>query len=475
LLTNNSGKVLSWGKFTNVVGGPVYQLPGLYINFPAGVNVTSITAIQQSQSLLEPDALLLTAQSTASWNCGGCLKQISSLTSSGNDLLVAIAKNTTSGGTLALAWGTNSRSQLGTGGASTLASPTVIDPPYNQTKYSHSSISITHGLFLVDGTTCYSVFAYDPHVCSNHGTCVALDTCVCETGYVGPDCNIPTCFGKNASNPTVCGGHGQCLTIDVCVCYKGYTGTTCTNEAVGILYGSGDDSYGQLFDNNNYVGSGTNTLVQMFPVIGFSVIGTLFKMVAAGDGFSIALASSGSLYSIGRNNLGQCADNTITDRATPYIIQPQTKFVDICVGNSHAAAIDENGLLYTWGSNSNGQLGISVSLPYKSTPLNVTQVIGNFKSVQVYCGQAHTIVLIANGTIFGMGAYQGVGIDIGLNVNVETPTQIYLSSLLYKRRVAQVAAGHCSSYAVVSTTAGTTDGILYSWGCVSYLHHINDL
>lgn len=41
-------------------------------------------------------------------------------------------------------------------------------------------------------TTCFGLADTDPLVCSGHGVCVAQDTCVCEVGYSGAGCEVPS-------------------------------------------------------------------------------------------------------------------------------------------------------------------------------------------------------------------------------------------------------------------------------------------
>ena len=36
--------------------------------------------------------------------------------------------------------------------------------------------------------TCFGLLSSDPSVCSGQGTCIAPDTCVCNVGYSGSQC-----------------------------------------------------------------------------------------------------------------------------------------------------------------------------------------------------------------------------------------------------------------------------------------------
>jgi hypothetical protein len=80
--------------------------------------------------------------------------------------------------------------------------------------------------------TCYGKQVSDPTVCSGKGVCSAQDTCSCDFGTYGSQCqNYPAmCFGAaaDASNSVVpCSNEGYCKTTDTCSCYKGHDGYNC--------------------------------------------------------------------------------------------------------------------------------------------------------------------------------------------------------------------------------------------------------
>lgn len=53
------------------------------------------------------------------------------------------------------------------------------------------------------------------------GTCVAPNTCFCESGWSGVSCEIPVCL------PNCVGGQGVCASPNVCECFYGYEGEHC--------------------------------------------------------------------------------------------------------------------------------------------------------------------------------------------------------------------------------------------------------
>ncbi len=76
--------------------------------------------------------------------------------------------------------------------------------------------------------TCFGKTNADPTVCSGHGGCAAINTCECDKGYFGVECENFYCFGEDASNSKVCNSNGKCVSPDDCQCNSKYTGDQCT-------------------------------------------------------------------------------------------------------------------------------------------------------------------------------------------------------------------------------------------------------
>ncbi|EFC35194.1 predicted protein, partial [Naegleria gruberi] len=93
-------------------------------------------------------------------------------------------------------------------------------------------------------TSCSGVSSNDNSVCSGHGSCVNTETCVCKQGWYSANCNVTSCFGVASNDSSVCGGHGSCLSLDQCSCTGLWTGSNCNvtsgnsnNEAATYIYG----------------------------------------------------------------------------------------------------------------------------------------------------------------------------------------------------------------------------------------------
>jgi len=76
-------------------------------------------------------------------------------------------------------------------------------------------------------------------------------------------------------------------------------------------------------------------------------------MVACGDCHSLVVTKDGALWTFGRGQNGALGHNDRNNRLVPTRIEAQhfgnAKIVSIAGGESHSAAVTEEGTLYTWG------------------------------------------------------------------------------------------------------------------------------
>lgn len=95
---------------------------------------------------------------------------------------------------------------------------------------------------------------------------------------------------------------------------------------------------------------------------------------------------------------GQLGHSCLEDESEPKLIEALAgiKILQIATGGWHSCALSEEGDLYTWGWNSNGQLGISEdNIAVQATPQVVTfdgDVDANVR--RVGCGMRHTVALL---------------------------------------------------------------------------------
>ncbi|KPM08167.1 Regulator of chromosome condensation (RCC1) repeat protein [Sarcoptes scabiei] len=100
--------------------------------------------------------------------------------------------------------------------------------------------------------------------------------------------------------------------------------------------------------------------------------GVKCKAIAAGGWHSIALSEIGDVYVWGWNESGQLgfSREEIKTETTPKLLEvsEDDNFMAIGAGSRHSMAVSENGILFGWGWNKYGQLGMSPQNVYFDSP-----------------------------------------------------------------------------------------------------------
>ncbi len=138
----------------------------------------------------------------------------------------------------------------------------------------------------------------------------------------------------------------------------------------------------------------------------------VFKSISAGGNFnsstSYAISISGELYSWGDNRLGQLGIGTTTSQAQPTLVlfPNNEKIIKIGGGQYHAISLTEGGNVYTWGLNSNGQLGDGTNV-LKTAPIKV-QLPTNLQIIEVFAGIYSSSAISQSGESFLWGYRQAI-------------------------------------------------------------------
>ena len=182
-----------------------------------------------------------------------------------------------------------------------------------------------------------------------------------------------------------------------------------------------------------------------------------WKDIATGQYHSLALKSDGTLWAWGSNNAGQLGlgAGKTGSQNTPQQVGTSRDWKALAGGDFHSLALNNAGTLYTWGSNTAGQLGDS-SKTQSSAPKAIT---GTWKAVAA--GSNHTLAINSADALhaWGLNAYGqlGNGDDAGGDVSDRTKDKtapVLIGSDTWKA----VAGGGSHSLALKS------DGTLYTWG-----------
>lgn len=193
-------------------------------------------------------------------------------------------------------------------------------------------------------------------------------------------------------------------------------GTKYKEIAVGNSHVGAIDINGHLYmwgnDNGGVLGNG-NGNGERVAVPELIMSDTTFSKVACGMDTSGAIDSSGNLYMWGDNFNAEVGIGILREKiTTPQQIMAGTKFKELALYNHHAAAIDIDGNLYTWGWNDYGQIGNGKRTNQGETgePLPV-QIMPGTKFISVDVGESHTGAIDIDGNVWmwGSGRYGQLG------------------------------------------------------------------
>ncbi|MCP8614531.1 InlB B-repeat-containing protein, partial [Bifidobacterium asteroides] len=231
----------------------------------------------------------------------------------------------------------------------------------------------------------------------------------------------------------------------------------------GQLYAWGGNGNGQLGDGTA-TSRTTPTLVakpQGAPA------GFAWKQASLGNGHSAAIGSDGQLYAWGGNYYGQLGDGTATSRSTPVMVgKPQGApqgfaWKQASLGNAFTAAIGSDGNLYAWGLNSSGQLGDGTTTS-RSTPAPAGKPQGAAKGFawqQASLGCNHAAAIGTDGQLYTWGSNSSGQLGDGTTTSRSTPAPAGKP-----QGAPQGFAWQQASLGDGATAAIGTDGNLHTWG-----------
>ena len=221
-------------------------------------------------------------------------------------------------------------------------------------------------------------------------------------------------FGQLGKNNTICYSTPQqevCEGTNWCMVRGGYYHASAL-KTDGTLWSWGYNYYGRLGTNNT-----TNYSTPQQEVCG----GTTWCVVSAGGYYNSAIKTDGTLWSMGFNLNGQLGTNNTTSYSTPQ--QEACGGTNWCMvsnGYSYTSAIKTDGTLWSWGSNSSGNLGTNNTTSY-STPQQ--EVCGGTNWCRTNGIFNYTLATKTDGTLWTWGNNNNGRLGLNNTTNYSTPQQ----------------------------------------------------
>ena len=185
-------------------------------------------------------------------------------------------------------------------------------------------------------------------------------------------------------------------------------------------------------------------------------------MVSAGESYSCALISGGTIECWGANQDSQLGDASYDFRqsevdingdpysSTPVQVSGIASATEVAAGADHACALLSGGTVKCWGLNSVGQLGDGNNNSTSATPV---PVVGITDAVQVSAGFGASCAVLSSGAVDCWGYNPEGQLGDGTQQNSSTPVPVTGIT-----NAVQVSVGFMSACAVLS------GGAVECWG-----------
>ncbi len=237
-----------------------------------------------------------------------------------------------------------------------------------------------------------------------------------------------------------------------------------TSFPIGEVWGSGDNSAGQLSDSIQDPDDSTPVIEQFskLTIIDQDTVNQQtpltkkdwISVTAHGD-HSFAIDASGKMYAWGDNTHGQLGLGSQTSISTPQPVVnesgSQTLWRSVSTNDRHTLAVAIDGSLWAWGNQQNGRLGNGVS-----ADVNViypTKIGHATNWVSVHAGDTFSQAVNSSGARFAWGTSANGELGFAsIPANTSTP------QLVDDQKVWSMLS------ATDKRTIGQADNALYVWG-----------
>jgi alpha-tubulin suppressor-like RCC1 family protein len=218
----------------------------------------------------------------------------------------------------------------------------------------------------------------------------------------------------------------------------------------GNMWATGDNSTGALGQGNT---TNQSSLVQVGSLL-------TWRSLSVGWQYNAAVDTSNNLYTWGSNSSGQLGQGNITNQSAPVQVLPSGVWNQVFTsGNSGQTSFGTrtDGSLWTWGLNTNGQLGLGDTTP-RSSPVQVGSLT-NWAQIAIATYNGSVSGTSAAGAVKNDGSLWTWGYNVngqcgqGNTTNLSSPVQVGLLN-----NWKQLACGYLNMIGV------KTDGTLWSWG-----------
>lgn len=151
------------------------------------------------------------------------------------------------------------------------------------------------------------------------------------------------------------------------------------------------------------------------------------RSIALGGDHTVVLMNDGKVASFGDQSYGQLGNGITKDEETAvfkYLPNGTTAMKMVAAGSEHSAAIGADGKVYVWGRNDSGILGTGLAEAVLNTPSEVTSELWG-TPVAVFAGYDNTVVIDDQGLVYAWGSNSSGELGNGTRTeSVEAPVRV---------------------------------------------------
>lgn len=189
------------------------------------------------------------------------------------------------------------------------------------------------------------------------------------------------------------------------------------------------------------------------PVLASSSVrpGASSSQLAAGVNFGLAVDTEGNVWSWGDNSEGQLGQGNVSENpvATPVKVKGLANVISVSAGGAHALALKADGTVWAWGNNEYDQLGVD-----QASPITLPRQVESLENiVGIAAGLESNLALATDGQVWAWGGNEYKQVNNTDAIKVATPQIINNLS-----GVVKIALGSAWGLALKN------DGTVWTWG-----------
>lgn len=143
--------------------------------------------------------------------------------------------------------------------------------------------------------------------------------------------------------------------------------------------------------------------------------------------------SSGIILTFGQGDVGQLGlGPDIMERGRPTVVPKLDDIIDVCAGGMHTICLSKKGEVISFGCNDEGALGRDTSEEGSETEPGPVSLPG--KVVQITAGDSHSAALLEDGRVFAWGSFRDSHGTMGLTLQggEKKPIELVIGTTIVK-------------------------------------------